>query len=177
MKPNVRELLIRKLGKNKVTDDPDSLEEFARDITENPEGKPDVVVYAELVEDVRTVLIEANPRIDAIRGSLAIQRGPIVYCVEQADQEPGIDLLDLRISPDARMQAQWQEDLLGGVMAVDVQGTIVDIGDWKTQLYRPVSQGDGAALPKREVTLRAVPYYAWARRGPGAMRVWMPALR
>ncbi len=143
-------------------------------VIERPWQVGDIV---DLSLPMEPVLIEANPRIDAIRGSLAIQRGPIVYCVEHADQEPGIDLLDVRISSDARMQAQWHEDLLGGVMAVDVQGTVVDIGDWKTQLYRPVSQGDGSAPPKREVTLRAVPYYAWANRGPGAMRVWIPALR
>jgi DUF1680 family protein len=121
-------------------------------------------------------LIEANPRVDAIRGSLAVERGPIVYCVEEADQEPGLDLLDVRIPRDAAMRVHGREDLLTGVVVVEVDGVAVDTGDWETQLYRPARAAAEGALPSRAVTLTAIPYYAWANRGPGAMRVWIPAL-
>ena len=47
MNPEIKDALIRKLGKEKVKDHPDTLSQFARDITENPESKPDVVVFAE----------------------------------------------------------------------------------------------------------------------------------
>lgn len=60
MNPEIKEALIRKLGKEKVKDHPDTLKQFARDITENPEGKPDLVVFAEFAEDVRNTLVEAN---------------------------------------------------------------------------------------------------------------------
>jgi DUF1680 family protein len=116
-------------------------------------------------------LIEPNPRVDAIRASLAIERGPFVYCLEGIDQEPGVDLLDVRIAPDAAMKAVQRKDLLGGVVVVEAQGAAADVSPWQDQLYRPAPAG---ALPQREVTLTAVPYYAWANRGPGTMRVWIP---
>jgi DUF1680 family protein len=115
--------------------------------------------------------VEPNPRVDAIRGSLAIERGPLVYCLEGVDQDPGLDLLDVRVAPGASLEAVRREDLLGGVVAVEVQGAVVDVGPWRDELYRPATV---EKLPQRKVTLTAVPYYAWANRGPGTMRVWIP---
>jgi len=60
MNQQIKDALIRKLGKEKVKDDAETLKRFARDITENPEGKPDLVVFAEFAEDVRNTLVEAN---------------------------------------------------------------------------------------------------------------------
>ena len=125
----------------------------------------------ELDMPIKPRLTESNPRVDAIRGSLAIERGPSVYCLEEVDQQPGLNLLDVRIAPDASLQAVWHEDLLGGVVVVEAQGAVVDAGAWQDELYRPARTED---LPQREVVLTAVPYYAWANRGPGTMRVWIP---
>jgi DUF1680 family protein len=116
-------------------------------------------------------LTEPNPRVDAIRGSLAIERGPLVYCLEGVDQEPGVDLLDVRIASQASMEVVRREDLLGDVVVVEAQGTVVDLSPWQDELYRPAPAGD---LPQRKAVLKAVPYYAWANRGPGTMRVWIP---
>jgi DUF1680 family protein len=125
----------------------------------------------ELDMPMKPRLTESNPRVDAIRGSLAIERGPLVYCLEEVDQQPGLNLLDVRIAPEASLQAVWHENLLGGVVVVEAQGTVVDAGAWQDELYRPARTED---LPQREVVLTAVPYYAWANRGPGTMRVWIP---
>jgi DUF1680 family protein len=116
-------------------------------------------------------LVEPHPRVDAVRGCLAIERGPLVYCLEGVDQEPGLDLLDVRIPSDASLRAIRRGDLLGGVVVVEAEGAVVDAGSWRDELYRPAPVAD---LPQRPVTLTAVPYYAWANRGPGAMRVWIP---
>ena len=62
-------------------------------------------------------------------------------------------------------------DILDGAVAIKAQAMAIDIGDWQGCLYRSVTKTD---LRKRYVTLTAVPYYAWANRGPGAMRVWIP---
>ncbi|MBW1807837.1 MAG: FAD-binding oxidoreductase [Deltaproteobacteria bacterium] len=60
MNLEIRDSLIAKMGKESVTDDEEVLAEFAQDITENPAGKPDLVVYAKSAENVRSVLTEAN---------------------------------------------------------------------------------------------------------------------
>jgi hypothetical protein len=114
--------------------------------------------------------VEAHPRVDAIRGNLCIQRGPMVYCLEQVDQ-PDLDLLDVRVSPDAPMQAQRREDLLGGVVVVEVQGMVTEPGEWDDSLYLPAAE---RKMAHRAATLTAVPYYAWANREIGTMRVWIP---
>jgi hypothetical protein len=116
-------------------------------------------------------LVEPNPRIDAVRGSLAIERGPLVYCLEEADQPAGVNLLDVRLDPNTPLQAGWREDLLGGVVVVEAQGTVVDMSSWQDTLYRSLTT---EGLSQQSVNLTAVPYYAWANRGPGSMRVWIP---
>jgi uncharacterized protein len=116
-------------------------------------------------------LTEPNPRVDAIRGSVCIERGPLVYCLEEADLRDDVDMLDVRLPLGARMQAAWRQDLLGGVMAVEVEGQVAEMAAWGADLYRPASDDSPQLRPS---TLTAVPYYAWANRGPGTMRVWVP---
>ncbi len=116
------------------------------------------------------VFVGAHPRVDGIRDNLCIQRGPMVYCLEQVDQ-PDLNLLDVRVAPDAPMQAHWREDLLGGVVAIEVQGMVAEPGAWDDSLYLPAAE---RKLAHRAATLTAVPYYAWANREIGTMRVWIP---
>ncbi len=125
----------------------------------------------ELDLEMRPRLTAPNPRVDAIRGSLAIERGPLVYCLEEEDQAAGVDLLDVRLAPDADLEAAWRDDLLGGVVTVTAEGYVADVRDWEAALYRPAPVLETVARP---IKLVAVPYYAWANRTPGAMRVWIP---
>jgi DUF1680 family protein len=117
--------------------------------------------------------IEPNPRVDAIRNSLAVAMGPLVYCLEGADQPSGVNLLDVRIDAKKPLQAIWQEDLLNGIMKVEAQGAIVDMSNWGDTLYRSLNADQ---LAHKELELTAIPYYAWANRGPEKMRVWIPRL-
>lgn len=119
-------------------------------------------------------LTEPHPRVDAIRGSVCIERGPLVYCLEEADNAAGSGetaLLDVRLPLDAPMQTAWRADLLDGVNIVQAEGALADAEEWADALYRPASAD---RLPLRPLQLTAIPYYAWANRGAGAMRVWIP---
>ena len=118
-------------------------------------------------------LIEPNPRIDAVRGCLAIQRGPLVYCLESHDQMAEVNLLDVAIDPHGPMQTNWRGDLLGGVMAIETPVHRLGSESWADQLYLPLSQA--ARVEKNQVTLVAIPYFAWGNRGLESMRVWIPA--
>ncbi len=117
-------------------------------------------------------LVEAHPRVDAVRGSVAIQRGPLVYCLEAIDQ-PDINLMDIQLDETAPLRAMWREDLLPeSIMVVQAAGHVRESRDWHGRLYRRLSH---ASRPSREsVPLMAIPYYAWANRGANAMRVWIP---
>jgi hypothetical protein len=126
----------------------------------------------ELTLAMEPYLVEAHPRVDAVRGSVAIQRGPLVYCLEAIDQ-PGIDLMDVQLDESAPLQAVWRDDLLpGGVMVVQTAGHVPESGDWHGRLYRRLS--DAGHPAHNSVALIAIPYHAWANRGANAMRVWIP---
>lgn len=110
-----------------------------------------------------------HPRIDATRGCVAIEYGPLVYCLEQIDNDANI--LDVEIDPAGVMQTEWHEDLFGGVMLILASGCVVESETWKHTLYRPL--GDDQ-VERKSVQLTAVPYQLWANRDAGAMRVWIP---
>lgn len=120
-------------------------------------------------------LVEANPRIDGVRGCLAIQRGPIVYCLDAHDQPVEVNLLDVRMDPSEALTARWQSDLLDGVMTIEATGYQPDRSDWLEEgLYRPLIPGKELRASERKVKLTAIPYYAWGNRGLKSMRVWIP---
>jgi DUF1680 family protein len=116
-------------------------------------------------------LVEAHPWVESTRGRVAIEWGPLVYCLEQVDH-PGAPVADLEIDPKAPLTSRWDGDLLGGVAVVRASGFRVDTASWHHQLYRPARSGPAPA--RQRVELTAIPYYAWANREPGAMRVWIP---
>jgi DUF1680 family protein len=117
-------------------------------------------------------LVEPNPRIDAVRNSLAVQRGPLIYCLEAADNS-GVNLMDVQIEEKSPLQAAWREDVLPEAMVVlQAEGCVRDATGWQGQIYRPLCR-DGEQRPA-SVSLLAIPYYAWANREVGSMRVWIP---
>ena len=110
-------------------------------------------------------LIRANPNVIENRGHVALQRGPIVYCLEQADND--VPLHRVIIPAGVELRASFREDLLDGVVVIDGDAYAASESDWDTQLYRSVAE---EVEPLR---IRAVPYYAWDNREPGEMRVWI----
>ncbi len=107
------------------------------------------VVELELPMPVRRVL--ANPNVKADAGRVALQRGPIVFCAEWPDN-PGGNVLDLTLPDNEPLSAHFEPQLLNGVEVIH---------------GRPLN-ADNA-----EQDFTAIPYFAWANRGPGQMTVWL----
>ncbi len=143
------------------------------------DGEPVAPGYASLTREWRageTVTLELDmtpravgphPRIDAVRGCLAIERGPLVYCLEAVDAPAGTVVDDLRLA--GALEAVERPDLLGGIVAVEADGAHAPADTWGWP-YRTEPASNGA----RPVRLLAVPYALWGNRGDGAMRVWIP---
>jgi uncharacterized protein len=126
----------------------------------------------ELNLSMRPRLMQSHPRISAIQGSVAIERGPLVYCLEQPDLPDTINLMDIRFNPNNDLQSAWVDDLLGGVTVIEAEGYAPDMQQWQGQLYNPyIVDNQTTGEP---IKLRLIPYYLWANREPGAMRVWLP---
>jgi DUF1680 family protein len=123
-------------------------------------------------------LIEASPRVVEDYGRATVQRGPLVYCLEQLDQPEGVALvdvsLDLRRQSGSQFHEEFQRDLLGGIVVLKHTGAVSEKSSSHTALYHRYS----ADAPKaRQVELKFVPYYAWANRAATPMQVWTPILR
>ena len=100
----------------------------------------------ELVLDMPVEVVAADPRVKENEGLRAVQRGPLVYCIEEVDNKEGFE--DLKIAEDAAFTTEFRPDFLRGVVAVTAQ-----VGDQ---------------------TLNYIPYYTWDNREAGKMKVWVP---
>lgn len=117
--------------------------------------------------DMPAELILANPAVREDIGKAAVMRGPLVYCLEEADNGKGLHRL--RLDSSQGFTAQFEKDTLGGVTTLSCGGTRLTDAGWEDgALYHPLA--DEAAEP---VSLRFIPYYAWANRGVGEMSVWI----
>jgi len=112
-------------------------------------------------------LTRADERVDAVRGCLALERGPLVYCVEQADLPAGVLVEQLRLDAAAPIT---EERVPGDLTPVRLRLTGI-ARPLETELYKAYRPAAQAGTP---ITVTAIPYHAWANRGPGAMRVWLP---
>lgn len=115
-------------------------------------------VELQLDMEVRTV--KANGKVEADRGRMAVERGPIVYCAEWPDNS--FNVLSLLMNQHPQFEVVERADLLYGLNQI------------KTPVQTLEYDEQGRLVVKdQELTL--IPYYAWAHRGPGNMAVWLPS--
>ncbi len=109
--------------------------------------------------------VYANPNVRQMIGRVALQRGPIVYCVEGVDHD-GLDVSRLAINENG-WEAEHRATLLGGVTILKGKGVAINQNGWGDDLYRFVR-------PRIDpINVIAVPYSAWGNRGASSMRVWL----
>jgi len=119
--------------------------------------KGDVVVV-DLPMEIQKV--KANPKVKDDLGKIALQRGPLVYCAEWADNNGKTS--NILLTENLVLKSDFKKDLLQGVVVLEgeVSGVQID------------SDGQGITTVKQSFT--AIPYYAWAHRGKGEMTIWFP---
>jgi hypothetical protein len=123
--------------------------------------------------DVTPRLTYPDPRVDAVRGCVAIERGPLVYCLEQTDQSARLD--ELAVAGDGTPLTGQAATLpgIGATITVTAPGRHAPAGPPAALALAAAPAPPGE--DDRAVTLTAIPYFQWDNRGPGAMRVWIPA--
>lgn len=127
--------------------------------------------------EVMPQIIEANARVADDTGRVAIQRGPLIYCLEEIDQPGGISLSDVAVNPGRQpaeqFQAEFRNDLLGGMVVLHHTGALYQRGTAARALYSRY----GREATTRKIPLTFIPYYAWANRQATSMQVWNPLLQ
>ncbi len=109
--------------------------------------------------------IYANPHVVMDIGRVALQRGPLVYCLEEADNPGGtVQRFKLPRSSDIAVR---KTELFDGIVQLTAEAQAVDEAEFGP-LYRTAPPKEAPA------TLTALPYYLWANRGQGSMVVWIP---
>lgn len=111
----------------------------------------------------------ADSRVDATRGCVALERGPLVYCLETTDNR-GHRLDELRIDTATLPTTQQVDSELGSLVQLTARGTAQATSNPDWWPYGGLSDAADAVEP---VTLTALPYFLWGNREPGAMRVWI----
>ena len=108
-----------------------------------PNGKRQTTVVLEMEMPVEQVA--ADPRVKQNEGKRAVQRGPLVYCMEETDNKQTYD--SALLCKDTKYTVKFNKELLGGVMSVTAKG--------------------------QHGSLQLIPYYAWDNREAGKMKVWL----
>lgn len=136
---------------------------------------------------MKSSLILAHPNVKADDGMVAIQRGPVVYCLEEMDQES--TLKDIYLPPETKFTAKHDKKLLGGVTVLEGDARYANLPVlWLNQLYQPFPGTQqkkvtkfysGETVAKSGPTMgatkiKAIPYYAWDNRKASPMKVWLP---
>ena len=127
----------------------------------------------ELTLDMPVRLIEANPLVEEAKNQIAVQRGPIVYCLEGQDISTGARINDIALPVD--IQLREKKITLEDHEMIVLEGDALVTNDqaWNNQtLYRTLS-----APTRRKVHIRLIPYYAWDNRGIDDMSLWLPLAR
>lgn len=115
-------------------------------------------VILELPMDVKQVV--ARTEVSQDNDRVALQRGPLVYCVEGADN--GSQAWNVVVPENTNFSATHRADLLEGVTTIQFQAPAVQVS------------ADGTSVTTAVKTVTAIPYYAWCNRGQNAMQVWLP---
>lgn len=109
--------------------------------------------------DMEPRVVKAHHKVEADRGLVAVERGPLVYCAEWPDN--GFDLTSLLMPRQPKFETVERPDLLYGLTEIRTDAQVLG--------YDPIGR-----LTVSDVELTLIPYYAWAHRGPGNMKVWLP---
>lgn len=109
--------------------------------------------------DMQPRMVKANGKVTADHGRIAVERGPLVYCAESADND--FDIQSMLLPAHPTFETTDRPDLLNGIKQLKTQAQVLS---YDTQ----------GRLQTRNVSLSLIPYYAWNHRGIGKMMVWMP---
>lgn len=126
----------------------------------------------ELTLPMPVKLMASNPLVEETRNQVAVQRGPVVYCLESKDIPGNKNVLNIGIAGNTSWVPRMVTISGSRLMALEGRGILSDNKDWKNKLYQPLSDNKEQTVP-----IQLIPYYSWGNRNAASMEVWMPLVR
>lgn len=123
----------------------------------------------ELTLPMRPRLMQAHPLVEESRQQVAIQRGPLVYCLESHDLPKGVRVSDVVIPREITLKPRAESRGLGDITVLEGRAEARIEPAWSNALYREIP-----TIDPQPIDLRLIPYYAWGNRGRSEMTVWIP---
>jgi DUF1680 family protein len=115
-----------------------------------------------LLLKMENIRVYASPMLRAAAGKVSIQRGPLIYCMEEADNGVCLDDIQIESSP---LIDRWDSELLNGVVAITASASRSK--DFDSPLYSDTK------VPRIPFNVKFIPYFTWNNRGIGEMKVWV----
>lgn len=116
--------------------------------------------------------VYGNPLVRHVAGKVAIQRGPLIYCLEEADN--GSELHNLQLPATSTFHEREGKGIFARQVLIQAEG-------WRQASpqpeSRPLWQYDRSPAQATPQTLTFIPWFSWANRGEGEMRVWIDECR
>jgi len=119
----------------------------------------------ELVLPMMIQRIKAHPNVRTNIGKVALQRGPVVYCLEEIDNGPSLH--EIVLPHKSELKSEFDDNLLCGITVITAEAQRYN-SPWEDELYKANVESQ-----YRPVTVKFIPYYAWANRTSGEMMVWI----
>ncbi len=119
---------------------------------------------------VQPRLIQANPLVEEARNQLAVQCGPVLYCLEGHDLPEGVDLLEVYLPIQTNFEPSFDPQYLGGIGVLHCHLARLPQPNWKNHLYHFTNISEPEIIQAM-----LIPYFAWANRGKAKMSVFLPA--
>ena len=109
--------------------------------------------------DMKVRTVKAHRRVTADRGKLSVERGPLVYCAEAADNT-GMDIFNFLLTGNPGFQVIDNPTLVGGIQQIAANGQVL-------------GYDSNGKVTVSDAVIKLIPYYAWNHRGAGKMQVWL----
>jgi DUF1680 family protein len=115
--------------------------------------------------DMPVELMQAHAKVHYDAGRVAIQRGPLVYCLEEVDNGKYLNLISL--NRESNLKANMEENLLGGIVTITGSASRINADPQSDELYSKYTRKE------TDITVKAIPYFLWNNRELGEMQVWV----
>lgn len=122
-----------------------------------------------IVFQMKPRMIAGNPKIEETKNQVAIKRGPLLYALEEIDLPATVEMENVVLPIDIKLEPANRPQLLGGITILEGTAKYFEKQNWENKMYQDLKKP-----VLNDFRIQLIPYYTWAKRDIGKMTVWLP---